>query len=313
MGKLVDGVWRADGDGASSGDGRFVRQPTKFRGGLERGKDGAAEPGRYRLYVAYACPWAHRTLLYRKLKRLEDSVHLSVVHPDVLDHGWEFKAEPEPHGFRYLYELYQLADPQCSGRATVPVLFDEAKQKIVNNESSEIIRLLDGSFGEEAVFYPDEYRADIDALNDRIYHTLNNGVYRCGFATTQDAYNEAVHELFDTLDYLEERLADNRTYLLGKHLTEADLRLFPTLLRFDLVYHHHFKCSWRRLRDYPKLFRLTRRIYQLPGVRDTVRIDDIRRHYFYSHNSINPYRIVPLAPDIDFDDPVVDLGDKFIN
>jgi putative glutathione S-transferase len=308
MGLLVDGEWRDQWYDTKSHGGRFERQQSAFRKWVRRGDpDHPAEPGRYRLYVSYACPWAHRTLIYRALKGLEGAIPVTGVHPEMLSNGWEFRDgfEDDGNGLRYLYELYLRADPRYTGRVTVPVLWDEAKGKFVSIESSEIIRMIDEELGAERApdLRPEALRAEIDALNARIYDDVNNGVYRAGFATTQEAYDEAVLAVFRALDWLEERL-EGRRFLLGDRLTEADIRLFTTLVRFDPVYHFHFKCSRRALHEYPNLWRLTRRIYQTPGVKETVRFDQIRRHYFYSHPSINPTRIIPIAPELDFDAPV---------
>lgn len=308
MGRLVDGKWVDQWYDTESHGGRFERQSSAFRKWVRRGDpEHPAEAGRYRLYVSYACPWAHRTLIYRTLKGLESEIAVSVVHPDMLEHGWEFKGGYDDAGLgaRYMYEVYLKADPSYTGRVTVPVLFDEAKGTIVNNESSEIIRMLDEELGagRGPDLRPRELRDEIDAINPRIYDDVNNGVYRAGFATTQLAYDEAVRSVFDALDWLEARL-EGRRFLVGERLTEADVRLFTTLVRFDVVYHTHFKCSRRRLRDYPRLWALTRRIYQMPGVRETVHFDHIRRHYFFSHDTINPHRIVPIEPEIDWDEPV---------
>ncbi len=307
MGLLVDGEWRDQWYDTESHGGRFERQVSSFRKWVRRNDpDHPAVPGRYRLYVSYACPWAHRTLIYRRLKGLDDAIAVSAVHPDMLSHGWEFRDgfEDTKNGCRYLYELYRIADPRYTGRVTVPVLWDEEKRTIVSNESSEIIRMLDEEFGagREPDLRPMALRAEIDALNPRIYDDVNNGVYRAGFATTQGAYDEAVEAVFSALDWLE-ALLEGRRFLVGDQLTEADVRLFTTLVRFDPVYHFHFKCSRRALHEYPNLWALTRRIYQIPGVKETVRFDQIRRHYFYSHESINPHRIVPVAPDLDYDAP----------
>lgn len=307
MGLLVQGEWKDRWYDTKSTGGRFVRQQAQFRHWIRAGDpDFPPEPGRYHLYVAHACPWAHRTLIYRELLGLQDAIGVSFVHPDMLENGWEFAEgfEDPIHGARYLYEVYLKADPRFSGRVTVPTLWDTKKQTIVNNESSEIIRMLDEEFGvNEPNLRPEAHRDAIDRINARVYDDVNNGVYKAGFATTQEAYDEAVTALFDALDWLEQLLEGER-YLVGDRLTEADVRLFTTLLRFDPVYHHHFKCSKKRLRDYPNLWAHTRRVYQTPGVADTVRMDLIRRHYFYSHESINPHRIVPIPPEIDFEAPV---------
>lgn len=308
MGRLVNGEWLDQWYDTASHGGRFERQSASFRKWIRRGdSDHPAVPGRYRLYVSYACPWAHRTLIYRKLKGLEDAIAVTAVHPEMLKHGWEFRDGFADDGnrLRYLYELYLLVDPRYSGRVTVPILWDEEKRTIVNNESSEIIRMLDEELGagRGPDLRPLALREEIDAINPRIYDDVNNGVYRAGFATTQAAYDEAVSAVFAALDWLEARM-EGRRYLVGDQLSEADIRLFTTLVRFDPVYHVHFKCSRRAMHEYPNLWKLTRRIYQLPGVKETVRFDQIRRHYFYSHDTINPHRIVPVAPDLDLDAPV---------
>lgn len=308
MGRLIDGEWVDQWYDTKSTGGRFERQGSRFREWVRRGDPKhPAVPGRYRLYVSYACPWAHRTLIYRALKGLEDDVAVTVVHPDMLSRGWEFKDgyADEANGVSALYELYLMAKPDYSGRVTVPVLWDEHEKTIVSNESADIIRMLDEELGagREPDLRPEELREEIDAINPRIYEAVNDGVYRTGFATTQEAYDESVGALFDALDWLEGRLEGER-YLVGDRLTEADVRLFTTLVRFDPVYYAHFKCSRRALREHPNLWAHTRRIYQMPEVKPTVRFDHIRRHYFYSHESINPHRIVPVEPVIDFDAPV---------
>ncbi len=305
MGLLVDGQWVDRWYDTSSTGGRFQRQDASFRGWVRRGDaTHPAVPGRYRLYVSYACPWAHRTLIYRALKKLEGEIAVSVVGPDMLSNGWEL-TPAEANGTRYLYEIYKRTKPDYTGRVTVPILWDEEAKVIVNNESSDIIRMLDEELGagRGPDLRPVALREEIDAINPRIYRDVNNGVYRAGFATTQQAYDEAVTELFDALDWLEGRL-EGRRFLVGDQLTEADVRLFTTLVRFDPVYYAHFKCSRRALREYPSLWAYTRRIYQMPEVKGTTRFDHIRRHYFYSHESINPHRIVPIEPVIDFDAPV---------
>ncbi|UFN47099.1 glutathione S-transferase family protein [Roseomonas sp. OT10] len=319
MGLLVDGVWQDRWYDTSASGGRFQRQASPFRHWVTpdgspgpSGEGGfAAEPGRYHLYVARACPWAHRATILRALKGLEGIVSLSVTHWLMGDHGWTFEpAEgvvPDPVGnARYLYEVYRRADPRYTGRVTVPVLWDRQRDTIVSNESSEILRMFDSAFdgvgARPGSFRPPDLRPEIEALNGRIYDTVNNGVYKAGFATTQDAYEEAVFPLFDTLDWLEQRLAMRR-YLCGDRITEADWRLFPTLLRFDPVYQFHFKCNLRRLTDYPHLWAYTRELYQWPGVRETVDFGHIRRHYYESHPTVNPSRIVPAGPLLDFDAP----------
>jgi putative glutathione S-transferase len=319
MGVLVDGVWHDQWHDTAATGGRFVRRETQFRSWVT--PDGApgptgeggfrAERGRYHLYVSLACPWAHRTIIFRKLKGLEDAIGMSVVHWLSRGSGWTFDPAPgvvpdTVNRARLLYEIYQLAKPQYSGRVTVPVLWDKARGTIVNNESSEIIRMFNSAFdgvGAAAGDYcPADLRDEIEAVNARVYQTVNNGVYRCGFATSQEAYDEAIGPLFETLDWLEERLATRR-YLCGNRVTEADWRLFTTLVRFDPVYHGHFKCNVRRLVDYPNLWGYTRDLYQHPGVAATVDFQHIKRHYYESHLRVNPSGIVPRGPLVDFDAP----------
>ena len=254
-------------------------------------------------------PWAHRTLIFRALKGLEDHVGLSVVHPDMLEDGWSLATDfpgatgDRLHDLSFVRDIYLRADPKVSGRVTVPILWDRERDSIVSNESSEIIRMFNSAFdgitGNSADFWPEALREAIEPVNARIYDTLNNGVYKCGFATTQAAYDAAVVPLFETLDWLEARLSENR-FLMGDDLTEADWRLFTTLVRFDAVYHGHFKCNRRRIVDYPELWDYSRALYQVPGVAKTVRMDHITRHYHYSHDTINPHRIVPIGPEPDF-------------
>ncbi len=320
MGMLVDGVWTSGWYDTAVTGGAFRRAPTAFRNWVTPdGRSGpgggggfAAESGRYHLYVSYACPWAHRTLIYRALKGLAPHIGVSVVHPDMLGDGWTF-ATGFPgttgdalHGAAFLREVYLRADPRASGRVTVPVLWDRRRATIVSNESSEIIRMFNSAFdaltGCRDDFLPAPLRDETEALNARIYEGLNNGVYRAGFATTQTAYDAAVADVFATLDWLEARLGGRR-YLTGDRPTEADWRLFPTLVRFDSVYHLHFKCNLRRLVDYPNLWGYTRDLCQHPGVAETVRLDHIVRHYHYSHDSINPHRIIPVNPVLDFAAP----------
>ena len=318
MGQLVDGEWHDVWYDTKKSGGRFVRSTAKFRNWITA--DGSAGPsgeggfkaedGRYHLYVSYACPWAHRALIFRKLKGLEDLITFSVVHPDMLSDGWTLSNDyPGATGdtlydLPYLRDIYLKADPQISGRVTVPVLWDKQRETIVSNESSEIIRMFNSAFdgitGNTLDFWPEDLREEIEPVNQRIYDTLNNGVYRSGFATTQDAYEEAVTQLFETLDWLEDRLGSNR-YLMGDRVTEADWRLVPTLFRFDPVYHTHFKCNRNYLRDYPNLWAYARELYQWPGVAETVNFDHIVRHYHYSHDSINPHRIIPINPVLDWE------------
>jgi len=322
MGLLIDGVWHEqdpDAAKAARAGGRFERPDTAFRNWVTpdgrpgpTGHDGfAASAGRYHLYVSLACPWAHRTLIVRALKGLEQIVPVSVTHWLMAEQGWTFAqgegVVPDPlFNSRYMHELYTRADSNYSGHASVPVLWDKHTQTIVNNESSEIIRMFNTAFdavgAKSGDFYPKDKREEIDAVNARFYDTLNNGVYKAGFATAQAAYEEAVVPLFDTLDWLEERLGQSR-FLLGDSLTEADIRLFTTLVRFDSVYYGHFKCNVRRIMDYRNLWAYTRDIYQLPGVAPTVSFEHIKRHYYMSHKRINPTGIVPLGPALDFEAP----------
>jgi putative glutathione S-transferase len=320
MGQLIDGKWSTEWYDTRATGGAFRRTTAGFRNWITPdgapGPSGAggfaAQSGRYHLYVSYACPWAHRTLIFRALKGLEDHIGVSAVHPDMLDDGWTF-ADDFPgatgdtlHGLPFARDIYLRADPKVSGRVTVPILWDRERETIVSNESSEIIRMLNAAFdgitGNTDDFWPEAMRGEIEEVNARIYDTLNNGVYKCGFATSQAAYDAAVGPLFDTLDWLEARLSQNR-YLMGERVTEADWRLFTTLIRFDPVYHLHFKCNRARVVDYPNLWAYTRELYQWPGVRDTVRMDHIVRHYHYSHDGINPHRIIPINPVLDYDAP----------
>ena len=317
MGFSIDGRWHDRWNDTKAADGRFVRAEAQFRswitadGSPGPSGDGGfkAEPDRYHLYVSYACPWAHRTLIYRVLKGLEDMISLSVVDWFLGEVGWTFKNAELPdtvNNAEFLHEIYTAAQKDYSGRATVPVLWDKESRTIVSNESSEIIRMLNNAFDEVGAtpgdYYPERLRAEIDALNDRIYNTLNNGVYRSGFATSQEAYEQAVEPLFDTLDWLDARLSARR-YLTGDSITEADWRLLPTLLRFDPVYVGHFKCNVRRIADYPNLSGYVRDLYQHPGVAATLRLDHIKAHYYSSHESINPTRIVPVGPEVDYSAP----------
>jgi putative glutathione S-transferase len=319
MGLLIDGVWRDQWYDTKSTGGRFVRHESAFRNWITPdGRPGPtgeggfeAAPGRYHLYVSLACPWASRTLILRKLKRLEDAIDVSVVHWHMGENGWEFREGPGAtgdrlHGSRHLHEIYTRAKPDYTGRVTVPVLWDKERGTIVNNESAEIVRMLnsafDGAGADGPNFYPEPLRAEIDAINARVYDTVNNGVYKAGFATSQEAYEEAVLALFATLGELEERLGKQR-YLAGDRLTEADWRLFTTLVRFDPVYVGHFKCNLKRLVDHPNLWAYTRELYQVPGVAETVNFQHIKNHYYGSHRTINPTGIVPLGPKIDFEEP----------
>ncbi|MAQ84622.1 MAG: glutathione-dependent reductase [Maritimibacter sp.] len=324
MGELVNGVWKDNWYDTEKTGGKFVRTTTKFRNWITAdgsagpsGDDGfKAEAGRYHLYVSYACPWAHRALIFRKLKGLEDMIDVSVVHPDMLGDGWTFSTDfdgatgDQQFGLPFMRDVYIRADPQVSGRVTVPVLWDKQRDTIVSNESAEIIRMLNSAFndltGNTDDYWPEELRDDIEEVNARIYDTVNNGVYKSGFATSQEAYDEAVHALFDSLDWLEDRLSRNR-YLMGDRVTEADWRLVTTLFRFDPVYHTHFKCNRNFLHDYPNLWGFTRELYQweTPNgrVADTVHFDHIVRHYHYSHDTVNPHRILPINPILDWEAP----------
>ena len=323
MGLLVDGVWKDQWYDTEENSGHFKRETSSFRnwvtadgsaGSKNKGgdKDGfKAEPGRYHLYVSYACPWAHRALIFRALKGLEEMIDISVVNWFMGENGWSFEPGPgvipDPiNQASFLREVYTKADPNYTGRVTVPVLWDKVTHTAVNNESSEIIRMFNSAFDALGAtpgdYYPEDLREQIDLMNDRIYHTVNNGVYKAGFATTQVAYEEAVMPLFETLDWLEDILADSR-YLVGDRITEADWRLFTTLVRFDPVYNGHFKCNIRRIIDYPNLWDYTRELYQVPKVADTVHFDHIKGHYYQSHDRVNPTRIVPVGPELDFDEP----------
>lgn len=317
MGLLIDGVWHDQWYDTKASGGSFQRKEAQFRNWVtadgSAGPSGTegfkAESGRYHLYVSYACPWAHRALIFRTLKGLTEHIDISVVHPDMLSDGWTFETDAYGangdalFGVPFARDIYTRADAAFTGRVTVPILWDKAQNTIVSNESSEIIRMFNSAFdevtGNTLDYWPTELRDAIAPVNDRIYDTLNNGVYKSGFATTQEAYDAAVHPLFDTLDWLEERLSHNR-YLMGDQITEADWRLFTTLVRFDSAYHLHFKCNRKRIIDYDNLWAYTRELYQWPGVAETVNMDHIVRHYHYSHESINPHRIIPINPDTDF-------------
>ncbi len=315
MGALVDGRWETDEAGSAGRNGKFERKETVFRDFVED-REGARfgpESGRYHLYVSYACPWAHRTLIARKLKRLESHIGLSVVDPLMGKDGWAFGQDPEGtddpvNGARYLREVYTAADPRYTGRVTVPVLWDKRDGTIVSNESSEILRMFNTAFnGLEGVdsgldLYPEPLRQEIDAVNERIYRDINNGVYKTGFAGTQAAYEDAFDALFARLDEMEERLARNR-FLVGDRPTEADWRFFVTLIRFDAVYLTHFKCNRKRVADYRNLSNYLRELYQVPGIAETVNVRHIKEHYFRSHESLNPKGIVPKGPELDFDGP----------
>ncbi len=313
MGLLVAGKWRDTWYSTEETDGAFVRPAAAFRGLVSDhpGTDFPPAPNRYHLYVSLACPWATRAVIFRKLKRLEDVISMTVLDPLMGEGGWRFsdapRCQPDPiNGAAFLRDIYLRARPDYSGRVTVPVLWDIQRNTIVNNESADIIRMLNSTFdqwGDPSVdFYPRALRAEIDEINLRVYATVNNGVYRAGFATTQRAYDAAVRELFDSLDWLEGRLS-RRRYLVGDRITEADWRLFSTLVRFDAVYHGHFKCNLRRLVDYPNLWGYTRELYQVPGIAELIDFDHIKRHYYGSHPTINPTGIIPAGPVMDFTAP----------
>ena len=318
MGLLVEGKWVDQWYDTEKSGGKFVRQDAGFRSWVTSdgaagpsGEDGfKAEAGRYHLYVSHACPWANRAMIFRSLKGLEDAIDVSVVDWFMADEGWTFLQRDDGSGStgdalfgsRLMHEIYTRAKPDYTGRVTVPVLWDKQNGTIVSNESSEIIRMLNGAFGDignDEDFWPEDLREAIEPVNARIYDTVNNGVYKSGFATTQDAYEDAVVPLFDSLDWLEERLSKSR-YLMGDRVTEADWRLFTTLVRFDPVYVGHFKCNIRRIFDYPNLWNYTLELCQWPGVAETVHLDHIKNHYYASHETINPTRIVPLGPHIDY-------------
>ena len=319
MGLLVDGKWHDSWYDTDKNDGRFERSQSRFRNWVTRdgspGPDGEggfkAEPGRYHLYVSLACPWAHRTLIFRRLKGLESMISVSVVNWLMGKQGWTFEPGPgviaDPIGAaRRMYEVYLRADPNYSGRVTVPVLWDRERGTVVSNESADIIRMFNSAFDEVGAaagdYYPQALRTQIDEINDRVYENVNNGVYKAGFATTQDAYEESVVPLFETLDWLEQRLSTRR-YLCGERLTEADWRLFTTLLRFDPVYVGHFKCNLRRIVDYPNLYGYLRELYQIDGIAGTVDFQHIKGHYYGSHDMINPTGVVPKGPLQDLDAP----------
>lgn len=320
MGLLVDGKWEDTWYDTKKSGGAFKRSEAQFRNWITA--DGSAGPsgeggfkaesGRYHLYVSHACPWANRALIFRALKGLEPHIAISVVHPDMLGEGWTFDTDfngatgDTLYGLPFARDLYTKAQPDVTTRVTVPILWDKERETIVSNESAEIIRMFNSAFnditGNTDDYYPEPLREQVDQINARVYSDVNNGVYKSGFATSQEAYDKAVHTLFDALDWLEGILAENR-YLTGDRITEADWRLFTTLVRFDLVYHLHFKCNRKRIVDYPNLWAYTRELYQWPGVADQVNFDHIVRHYHYSHETINPHRIIPINPVIDWHAP----------
>lgn len=303
MGLLQNGKWVDQWYDTKQSGGEFRRQDSRFRDWISKEPDVTFPPesGRYHLYVSLACPWAHRTLIFRTLKGLEEHIGVTVVEPIMLENGWELK--DDQYGLDFLYQLYLKADASYEGRVTVPVLWDKKTHSIVSNESAEIIRMFNTAFneltGDEDDYYPLASRSEIDQLNERIYHTVNNGVYRAGFATTQEAYEQAFLELFDSLNWLEGILSKQR-YLAGEVITEADWRLFTTLIRFDAVYVGHFKCNQKRIADYPALSGYLRELYQVRGVANTVNFDHIKTHYYASHKTINPSGVIPLGPEQDF-------------
>ncbi|CAG9297185.1 glutathione S-transferase family protein [Celerinatantimonas diazotrophica] len=319
MGRLINGQWHDQWYNTAENQGQFKRSEAQFRNWVT--PDGSAGPsgvngfkaqaGRYHLYISHACPWANRTMIFRQLKGLNELIDVSVVNWFMAEHGWTFAPGTDVtgdklYGLDYLYQLYLKADPNYSGRVTVPVLWDSERQTIVSNESADIIRMFNSAFDEVGAkagdYYPQALRGEIDKLNNQIYDTVNNGVYKAGFATTQQAYEDSVYPLFKTLDQLEARLATHR-YLLGDTLTEADWRLFTTLVRFDAVYYGHFKCNIRRISDYPNLFGYLRELYQMDGIAQTIHFDHIKGHYYQSHDMINPTQIVPVGPEIDLNAP----------
>ncbi|GKW52587.1 glutathione-dependent reductase [Pseudoalteromonas sp. NCCP-2140] len=319
MGLLVNGQWQDKWYDTDNNQGEFKREAAQLRNWVtEDGSAGQsgdagfkAEKDRYHLYVSLACPWAHRTLIFRHLKGLEDYISVSVVSPDMLEHGWTFDKDNHSTGdalfdSEFMHQIYTRNKVDYSGRVTVPVLWDKKTQRIVSNESAEIIRMFNSAFnaltGNERDFYPQSLRSEIDEVNEFVYHNINNGVYRAGFATTQEAYTEAFDDLFAALDKIEQRLTANR-YLVGETLTEADWRLFTTLIRFDSVYVGHFKCNLRTIESYPAISNYLRELYQIEGVSKTVDFYHIKRHYYFSHTMINPTQVVPKGPDIDYARP----------
>lgn len=309
MGLLVDGQWQDTWYETSKTGGKFERQDSAFRHAISTDGPFKPESGRYHLYVSLACPWAHRTLIFRELKQLTEHISVSIVSPDMLKHGWEFDEDPKSdfydhlYGFKFAHQLYTKSLSNYTGRVTVPVLWDKQTQSIVNNESSEIIRMFNRAFneitGDTKDYYPDALKEQIDHINHRVYHTINNGVYKCGFATTQNAYEDAYDALFESLDWVDSVL-ENQPYLAGNTITEADWRLFTTLVRFDSVYVGHFKTNKRTIRSYANIWPYLKSLYQTAGVASTVNMEQIKRHYYFSHTMINPTQVVPKGPEINF-------------
>ena len=307
MGQLIDGVWVKGSVSANDQKGNFKRASSVFRNKISSNHPKyLPETNRYHLYVSYACPWAHRTLIFRKLKNLESHISVDYVHPDMLEMGWSFEKNfpgtsgDSLHNKRYVHEIYQLSDKDISTKATVPILWDKKTRTIVNNESSEIIRIMNDAFNDitknKDDYYPEKFRDQIDSINDTIYENINNGVYRSGFSKTQNSYEEAVKNLFTSLDMVNDIL-EGRNYLVGDILTEADIRLVPTLIRFDCVYYFHFKCNLKKISEYKNISRYLRNLFEEDAIKSTTNFEHIKRHYFYSHENINPFRIIPIGPE----------------
>ena len=307
MGQLIDGVWVKGSVSSNDQKGSFKRASSVFRNKISSNHSTyLPETNRYHLYVSYACPWAHRTLIFRKLKNLESHISVDYVHPDMLEMGWSFEKNfpgtsgDSLHNKRYVHEIYQLSDKDISTKATVPILWDKKTRTIVNNESSEIIRIMNDAFNDitknKDDYYPEKFRDQIDSINDTIYENINNGVYRSGFSKTQLSYEEAVEKLFSSLDMINDIL-EGRNYLVGDILTEADIRLVPTLIRFDCVYYFHFKCNLKKISEYKNISRYLRNLFEEDAIKSTTNFEHIKRHYFYSHENINPFRIIPIGPE----------------
>ena len=307
MGQLIDGVWVKGSVSTNDQKGSFKRASSVFRNKISSNHSTyLPETNRYHLYVSYACPWAHRTLIFRKLKNLENHISVDYVHPDMLEMGWSFEKNfpgtsgDSLHNKRYVHEIYQLSDKDISTKATVPILWDKKTRTIVNNESAEIIRIMNDAFNDitknKDDYYPEKFRDQIDSINDTIYENINNGVYRSGFSKTQNSYEEAVKNLFTSLDIVNDIL-EGRDYLVGDILTEADIRLVPTLIRFDCVYYFHFKCNLKKISEYKNISRYLRNLFEEDAIKSTTNFEHIKRHYFYSHENINPFRIIPIGPE----------------